>query len=204
MPRMTDPADEAAPRPSPGAGEPTRAPTAEPGERPPAGRLSRPPSERYARPSVGGSASPGAKATAASKSTIAGVLGPAIAAALVTAALVVLVGGVLAEHSGLLFITGLGSGATGLLVARGAVSPDGAAAPVWSRQVAMRVATGLGLATVVVAAIGIWIVSRLQGGVMDPLPYLAETTGLLLPALATVAAIAAAIGASMGPVRGRP
>lgn len=195
MPPMADPVDAPPQRPRPD----------EPGERPPAGRLSRPPSERYAT-----TASPGGSPSAATAGSIgpsatsaAGRYGPPIAAGLVTALLVVLVGGVLAEHRGLVFITGLGSGALGLLTARGTASPDGVTAPPWSRPRAMRIAVALGLATVALAALGIWIVSRLQGGVMDPLTYLWETTWLLVPALAVVAAVAAAIGVSAGPVRWR-
>jgi hypothetical protein len=123
-------------------------------------------------------------------------------AAAVTAALLVLVGGVLAEHRGLLAIAGLGGGAIGLLVARGAASTDGVS-PVFDRRRAARLAAGLALGTILVAALGTWAYGRLEGGVLDPLTYLWETMGLLLPTEAATAMLAAVWGAGAGPIRWR-
>jgi hypothetical protein len=185
----------------------TTTPPPEPGDRPPAGhpatRLARPPSERYAAAAGGGRSGP-ATAPGASDSRVSlGALAPGIAAGIVTAAALVLVGGVLAEQRGLLAIAGIGGAAIGLLGARAAVSPDGVRAPAFSRGRVVRVAAGLALLAIAVAAIGTWAYGRLEGGVLDPLTYLWSVFGPLIPAEAAIAAAAAAWGASAGPIRSR-
>lgn len=168
-----------------------------PGEVPPPGRLARPPSDRYERASQptdpAGSGAPSAVRA----------LGKAIIASLAVAAILVLVGGILEERRGLIAIAGIGGAVVGLLAASAAVSHDGVAAPVLSRARVLRIAVGLAAGMVVVSALGIWAYGRLEGGVMDPLSYLWETSGLLVPAEAAVAALAAVWGAGAGPVQGR-
>jgi len=132
-----------------------------------------------------------------------GALVPAVAAGIVTAAALVLVGGVLAEQRGLLAIAGIGGAATGLLAAQAAVSPDGVRPPALSRGRVVRLAVGLALAAIAVAAIGDWAYGRLEGGVLDPLTYLWAVYGPLIPAEAAIAGVAAAWGAGSGPIRSR-
>lgn len=184
-------------------------PPPEPGDRPPAGhpatRLARPPSERYAAAAPGASrprpdTAPGASDARASVGTL-GALAPAIAAGIVTAAALVVVGAVLAEQRGLLALAGIGGGAIGLLGARAAVSPDSVRPPALSRGGAVRAAVGLALLAIAVAAIGTWAYGRLEGGVLDPLSYLWTVYGLLIPAEAAIAVAAAAWGAGAGPIR---
>jgi hypothetical protein len=175
-------------------------PPSQPGERPPAGRLPHPPSERYGpRPEgAGGTGVPAGRVPSALRT-----LAPAIAASVVSATLITIVGGVLAEHSGLLAIAGIGGAVTGLLAARAGVSPDGRRPAPMARPRATAIAVGLALGTIVASSIAIWVYGRLEGGVMDPVSYLWATFGPFVPAEAVVAALAAAWGAGAGPVRGR-
>jgi hypothetical protein len=130
-------------------------------------------------------------------------LAPAIVAGILTAAALVVVGGVLAEHRGLLAIAGIGGAAIGLLAARAAVPSDSVRPPALSRGRAVRAAVGLALLAIAVAAIGTWAYGRLEGGVLDPLTYLWSVYGPLIPAEAVIAAVAAAWGAGAGPIRSR-
>ncbi len=209
MPSMTEPTGASTEHPDP---------QPDPGDRAPFGRLERPPSEPYAPPagtasSAGGSrgagdasgGEPGARAPGATGETTTALraLAPAIAAGIVSAAILVIVGGVLAERRGLLAIAGIGGAVLGLLAAGAAVSRDGIAPPALARGRVTRIAVVLAIATIAFAALGTWAYGRLEGGVMDPLSYLGETLGLYVPAEAAIAAIAAAWGAGAGPVRGR-
>lgn len=170
----------------------------EPGDRPPTTRLDRPPSDRY-RPAA---TSSGARAVAGPPGAFRG-LGPAAGVAVVGALIEILVGGVLAEHRGLLAVAGISGAAIGLLAANAAVSPDGVTAAALTRRTAIRAAIAIALGMLVAAAFGIWIVARVEGGVLAPLDYLWETTGILFPAQALLATLGAAWGAGAGPVRGR-
>jgi hypothetical protein len=182
-------------------------PQPEPGDRPPAGhparRLARPPSERYATAPGGGRPGPATAPGATDARASLGALAPAVAAGIVTAAALVLVGGVLAEQRGLLAIAGIGGAAMGLLAARAAVSPDGVRPPALSRGRVVRVAVGLALLAIAVAAIGTWAYGRLEGGVLDPLTYLWSVYGPLIPTEAAIAAVASTWGAGAGPIRSR-
>jgi hypothetical protein len=183
-------------------GDMTEQPTHEgmPGDRPPredARRiLDRPPSERYAA---------GQRAAAGPADEPLGLTGvpraPIVRAAIITAlaaAAMVVTGGILATNGGLLFIAGLAGAASGLVLARVAVPGPGAEAI--ARASVVRGAVALAVGGVVAGAIGIWLVSRLQGGVLDPIDYFVQTSGALLPFVALVAAVTAAWGASAGPV----
>jgi hypothetical protein len=155
--------------------------------------LSRPPSSRYAEPGEVGrpaaDVAPGGSTTSeapeASPSSPS-ALG-AVAVAILGAAGFAVVGGILSSATGLLFGAGLVGALIGLLLA-----PDR------SRTVA---AAALAIASVLVGALGIWLVARGEGGVLGPLDYLWETFGLLVPAQAVLAALASAWGVRAGPLR---
>jgi hypothetical protein len=93
-----------------------------------------------------------------------------------------LVGGVLGLVAGQIAIAGF----TGWLVA----SALGPRAP--GRRAR---AVAIALAGVAIGLLGLWLIARAQGGVMDPVTYLAQVWGLLVPVELAVAAIAAAITA---------
>lgn len=130
-----------------------------------------------------------------------GALAAAIGASIVTAAALVVVGGVLAGQQGLLAIAGIGGAAIGLLAAGASVSRDGVAPPVLGRRRATRAAVGLAILAVAGGALGTWAYSRLEGGVLDPLTYLWSVFGPFIPAEAAIAGVAAAWGAGAGPIR---
>lgn len=116
----------------------------------------------------------------------------ALVAAVAGAAVLVLVGGVLALTSGQLFVVGVTAAAIGLLAA-GSERPKP-----WIR----RFSIGLALGVVVVGALGSWLIAIGEGGSLGLVDFLWATTGLLVPAELVVAALAAAWGANAGPVRG--
>ena len=116
----------------------------------------------------------------------------AILIAIVGTALIVLIGGLLASTAGLLFVAGITAAAIGL-VAAGSGRPKP-----WIQ----RLAIGLGLAVVVVGAIGTWVVALAQGGSLGLVDFLWATSGLLVPAEAVVTVLAAAWGARAGPISG--
>jgi hypothetical protein len=106
----------------------------------------------------------------------------ALGAALVGGLAIALVGGVLGLVAGQIAIAGF----TGWLVA----SALGPRAP--GRRAR---AVAIALAGVAIGLLGLWLIARAQGGVMDPVTYLAQVWGLLVPVELAVAAIAAAITA---------
>lgn len=185
MAGMTEP-----PTPPPG-GVPT------PGEQRPAGRLARPPSERYGRADAPLGLAPSAR-------TFGGrvrALTPAVAVGIATAALLALVGGVLAEFRGLLGISGLGGAIVGLVAARAAVPTDARPA-LLTRSQAVNGAMLIGALTIVAGALATWAYGRLEGGVLDPVTYLWATFGPLVFAQLGLAVVGAAWGARSGPIRG--
>jgi hypothetical protein len=54
-------------------------------------------------------------------------------------------------------------------------------------------AVGLAVGSVVVGLLGIWAFARLEGGVLDPLTYLADVQGVVAPAQILLAAVAALV-----------
>jgi hypothetical protein len=116
----------------------------------------------------------------------------AVIVAIVAAALLVVLGGVLGLTSGQLFVTGIASAAIGL-VAAGSNRP---------RPWIARFALGLALAVVIVGAVGSWLVALAEGGALGFLDYLWATSGLLVPFELVIALLAAGWGARNGPVRG--
>jgi ABC-type sugar transport system permease subunit len=137
----------------------------EPGDRPPSRqtRLDRPPSERYG---------PAPTAEAAGLRTRAA---RALGVALVGAAIIAVLGGPLSMTAGLLAVAVL----IGLIV--GAML----------RQTAL--AVGMAVGSVVLGLLAVWLFSRSEGGVLDPLSYFAEVQGPLAPIQLVLAALAAII-----------
>lgn len=115
------------------------------------------------------------------------------------AALLTLVGAVLASTAGLLAVAGVAGAAIGLILA-GAAAPSGDAVPVARGRIA-QLAVGLALAAVFVAAAATWVIARGEGGVLGPIDYLLTTFGPFVPGEAVIASLAAWWGASVGPVR---
>jgi hypothetical protein len=134
-----------------GANEPAPAPAP-----PVVGRratLDRPPGDRYL---------PARSARAASDDVLGGVRGPLAVFAGGTLAFIVL-GGVLAITAGLIVLAGLVGWLTGLLV-----------------RPPLRAAV-VAFATVVAGLLGIWLFGRWEGGVLNPIEYLAEVQGFVVP-----------------------
>lgn len=105
-------------------------------------------------------------------------------AALVSAALIVLFGGVLAVSAGLLIVAALTGRAVGLGVVIGAGS---------SLADTRRVALAIALATgaVVLGQVGLWLYAQTEGGVLSLIDYLGETFGILVPLQVALAAAVA-------------
>jgi hypothetical protein len=55
------------------------------------------------------------------------------------------------------------------------------------------VAVGLAVGSVVVGLLGVWLFSRVEGGVLDPLAYLADVEGPLAPLQLILAAASATV-----------
>lgn len=111
----------------------------------------------------------------------------------------VAVGALLASTAGLLFVAGIGGGATGLVLARAAVPRDDAR-PV-SRRTVGWLAVALAIGAVAVASVATWLIAKQEGGTLGLVDYLAETFGPFIPGEAVIAAAAAAWGANAGPVQ---
>ena len=139
----------------------------EPGERPPTapadGRpepgarrrvtLDRAPGERY---------QPAHSTRAASDEVFGGIRGP-VTIVIAGVLVFVVLGGVLGITAGLVVVAGLLGWLTGLLIR-----------PPWR---AATVATGV----VVAGLLGIWLFGRWEGGVLNPIDYLAEVHGIAAP-----------------------
>jgi len=162
----------------------------EPGDR----RLDRAPSERYG--AVSGDGRPNA-----GRSSLRGPLLRSATVAVVGAVLLILIGGVFASEAGLLFVAGGMGAAVGLVLARAAVpGPDGG--PALTRRATTWLAVSLAIGSIAVGAVGTWLFGRTEGGTLGVIDYLWTTFGLLVPAEAAVAALAAWWGAGAGPVQG--
>lgn len=155
-------------------------------------RLEQPPSARYATPGGG-----------ASSTGRASLVGPVIQAgftAVVGAALLFLVGAVVASTAGLVFVSGVMGAAIGLLLARASVSIDNHP-PALTRGAVTWLAIGIAVGAVVAADVATWLNARAEGGTLGVLDYLWETFGLFVPGELFVAALGAVWGASSGPVQ---
>ena len=138
---------------------------AEPGDRPrrQPTRLDRAPSERYAREPV---------AEADERSRVV----QAIAVAFGGAAVIAFLGGPLSMTAGLL----AASVVVGIVLGSMLRPRTG-------------VAVGLAVGSVVVGLLGVWLFSRVEGGVLDPLAYLADVEGPLAPIQLLLAAATAVV-----------
>jgi hypothetical protein len=147
----------------------SRAPSAppsappEPGER---GRvLDRPPSDRY-------------KEAAPAPSTdtpVSGRAPQAVLAALVGAAVITILGGPLSVTVGLVGVAAVIGWAIGSIV-----------------RPSLGLAVGLAIASIALGLIGVWLVSRFEGGVLSLPDYLGQVQGPLVAIEIAVAAIVAA------------
>jgi hypothetical protein len=115
----------------------------------------------------------------------------AVIVAVVGAALLVLVGGILASNSGLVFVAGITAALVGL-VAAGSARPKP-----WIR----RFSIGVAVVAVLVGAVGTWLIALAQGGDLGLFDFLWATTGLLVPTEVLIAAGGASWGAGAGPIR---
>lgn len=128
-----------------------------------------------------------------------GPLARALVVVAAGAAALLVVGAILTSTAGLLFIAGITGGAIGLVLARAAV-PAGDAAPLPRRTIAW-LAVALALAAVAAGAVATWVVALGEGGTLGLLDYLLTAFGPFVPGEAVIAAVAAAWGASAGPVQ---
>jgi hypothetical protein len=156
--------------------------TPSPGER----RLAHPPSDRYraaeARAAAAATPLPDPAASVARGVAVATV------AAIVGAAAIVLVGGIMTLTSGLLVVAGV----TGLGVAF--ALRIGAGDRLASRR-RVTIAVALAVAAVALGQLGLWQYGRTEGGVLPPLEYLAEVYGPLVLLEFGVAAFVAGVTA---------
>jgi hypothetical protein len=156
------------------------------------GRLERPPSDRYDRES------------SVAPSRRSGLVLPALkaaVAALLGAIGLYAVGGLVASTAGLLFVAGLTGAAVGLLLARAAV-PGDAAAPALTRRQVSWLAVALSIGAIVIGAVATWLHALGEGGTLGFVDYQLETFGPFIVGEAVIATLAAAWGASAGPVEG--
>src|SRR3954471_10056205 len=114
----------------------------------------------------------------------------AIGLAVIGAVLLVVVGGVLASTTGLLFVSGLVGAGIGLVLAERR-----------DPETRVRIAISLAVAAVLIGALGTWLLARHEGGALGPIDYLWQTFGLLVPGEAALAALAALWGVRSGPIR---
>lgn len=140
----------------------------EPGDRRPL--LDRPPGERYAPARAADDGATGLTWAGSVLVPLVLVLGGAIA--------FVVLGGILAVTAGLIIAAAFLGWLTGRLV-----SPPVRAAAV-------------GLAGVAIGLLGIWLFGRFEGGVLDPIAYLAEVQGPIVVLLCLVAGGGLAAAAS--------
>ena len=138
----------------------------QPGDRRP--RLERPPGDRYRRPEPGEQAEGGRLDRIARP--VAVVLGTVLA--------FTVLGGLMTLTAGLIVVAAFAGWLIGKLV-----SPPPLAAIV-------------GLVAVVLGFLGIWLFGRIEGGVLDPIAYLAEVEGWALVVLCLVAGGGLAAAAS--------
>jgi hypothetical protein len=142
------------------------------------GRLERPPGERYATPAVEADGQEAAEPSAG-RAVSFGVIGTVIGAVLL-----VLFGGVLAFHPGLVVVAFFLGRIVGLLVRVGAGNTMSPAA----RNSLAIVLSLLGIAA---AQLGIWVYALYEGGTLPLIEYLLQTYGGLVPLQAMVATGAA-------------
>jgi hypothetical protein len=164
------------------------------------GQLERPPSDRYAK--IESASTESALAAAPSgRSRLPLPAVKAAVAALLGATGLYAVGALLASTAGLLFVAGLTGAAVGLLLARAAV-PSNVAAPALTRRQVTWLAIALAMGAIVTGAVATWFNALAEGGTLGFVDYQLETFGPFILGEAVIAALAAAWGASAGPVEG--
>jgi hypothetical protein len=146
-----------------------------PGER----RLARPPSDRYREAET-------RAAAAAAPRQVSPVRGVTLGAlvGLGGAAVIVLVGGVLAMTIGLIVVAGI----LGWLVAVAVGHGAGATLPTARRAWA---AAAIALIAVLLGQVGLWLYAASEGGVLSLPDYLGEVYGPLVPVQAIIAPVIA-------------
>lgn len=154
----------------------TDAPT--PGER----RLAHPPSDRYRIVEADVSPDPDPAASRGRGVAFASVAG------LAGAAVITILGGLLAVSAGLLVV----AAAAGWAVAIGLRVGAGGQL---TRGDRVRLALTLALVTIALGQAGLWLYARSEGGVLAPLDYLWEVFGVLVPLEFVAAAVVAWITA---------
>lgn len=170
--------------------------TKEPGEardprsRPSGRLLDEAPSARYATP-VG--------APPDDRPSLIRPLAQAGVAAIAGAALLFLVGAIVASTAGLVFVSGAMGAAIGLLLSGASVAESGR--PPLTRRSVVWLAVGIATGAVAIAWVATWLYALGEGGTLGLLDYLLETFGPFVPGELLIAAVAAAWGASSGPVR---
>ena len=143
---------------------------------------------------------PAAEQRATGRGSLVGPLAQAGIAAAVGAALLFLVGAIVAATAGLVFVSGVMGAAIGLLLARASVPTD-ERAPALTRDAVMWLAIGIAVGAVVVADVATWLNARGEGGTLGLLDYLLADVRAVRPGELFVAAIGAVWGASAGPVQ---
>jgi hypothetical protein len=156
---------------------PVTTPPESPGER----RLARPPSERYRAPEP--APGDGGRTVSPGRGLLLGA-----GTALLLALAITVAGEILLITAGLLAVAAIGGWVVALAVRTGA----GSTMP---RPRRVAAAVGLALAGVLLGQLGLWWYADLQGGALDPLAYLAEVHGFLVPLELLAAAVAAWVAA---------
>jgi hypothetical protein len=114
-----------------------------------------------------------------------------VAGAVAGAAILFMLAGPLSVDTGLLIVGAAVGWGVGLAVRTGAALARGGAGSA-GRRIALAIT--FALASCVVAWVGAWAWSHVQGGVLGPLDFLAQVYGLLVPAQLAFTAAGAAIG----------
>ncbi len=130
------------------------------------------------------------RGTTARRRGLAGIWGAALIA-VIAAAAIALLGGLLAITAGLVAVPGVAAYLVGQAL-RASDGPGSSAPGAPTSRTAA--AIGLAIAVVLVGVLGSWLLSLPQGGVLGPLDYLGQTLGLLVPVMIAIAAVAAWLG----------
>ncbi len=156
---------------------PTSTPTPTPGER----RLAHPPSDRYRAAETAAIEAAAVDASDPGASVPRGVAAATVVA-IVGAAGITVLGGVLAVSAGLI-VAAAAIGWTAAVALR-------VGAREWlGRSARVRLAVGLAVAAIALGQLGLWLYAGTEGGVLPPLDYLGQVFGPLVPAEFTAAAI---------------
>jgi len=146
-----------------------------PGER----RLDKPPSERYREAEARAAAAPPSRTVSPTRGLIAGAL-----VAVAGAALIVLVGGVLALTVGLIVVAGAMGWLVPLAIGRWAGPILRPSRRAWSAAI-------IALGGVLLGQAGLWLYASSEGGVLSLPDYLGEVYGPLVPIQLVIAPVIA-------------